>query len=88
MNPALEPDRKQPAQPDYSLTGVNATLAVEKGLADADWCQCPVPRPVLRGLLERRVGPAIRDTILLFDILVGAGWGTSVLWGSWWAVLP
>ena len=41
----LGPVRKQSSEPDYGLTGVNATLAV-------------------------------RDTILLFDILVGAGWGT------------
>ena len=25
---------------DYSLTGVNSTLAVEKGMAEADWYQC------------------------------------------------
>ena len=27
-------------RPDYSLTGVNSTLAIEKGLAEADWYQC------------------------------------------------
>ena len=30
-------------RPDYSLTGVNAALAIEKGLAEADWYQCAVP---------------------------------------------
>ena len=35
---------------DYSLTGVNSTLAVEKGLAEADWYQCPVPRETMRKL--------------------------------------
>ena len=29
---------------DYSLTGVNATLAVEKGLAEAEWYTTPVPK--------------------------------------------
>ncbi len=53
-----------PIKLDYSLTGVNATLAVEKGLAEAHWYQCPVPRETMRKLLERRDGPAIRDTIL------------------------
>ena len=58
-------------RPDYSLTGVNAALAVEKGLAEADWYQCPVPRETMRRLLERRDGPAIRDTILWFALIFG-----------------
>ena len=57
-----------PLKLDYSLTGVNSTLAVEKGLAEADWYQCPVPRGTMRKLLERRDGPAIRDTILWFAL--------------------
>jgi fatty acid desaturase len=73
---------------DYSLTGVNATLAVEKGLAEADWYQCPVPREDMRKLLERRDGPAIRDTILWVALILGSGYGTYALWGSWWAILP
>src|ERR1035441_4049468 len=73
---------------DYSLTGVNATLAVEKGLAEADWYQCPVPRETMRKLLERRDGPAILDTILWFALVFGAGYATYALWGTWWAVLP
>src|SRR6185437_13605340 len=75
-------------RPDYSLTGVNAALAVEKGLAEADWYQCPVPRDVMRQLLVRRDGPAIRDTILWFVLLIGSGYATWRLWGTWWAVLP
>ena len=74
--------------PDYSLTGVNAALAIEKGLAEADWYQCPVPREKMRELLVRRDGPAIRDTILWFAILIGSGVLTWRLWGAWWAALP
>src|SRR5580692_3564445 len=59
--------------PDYSLTGANATLAVEKGLAEADWYQCAVPRATMRQLLDRRNGPAIRNTLL---------------WSTWWVILP
>ena len=73
---------------DYSLFGVNAALAVEKGLAEADWYQCPVPRELLRNLLERRDGPAIRDTILWFVLILGAGVATCLLWGTWWALAP
>jgi Na+-transporting NADH:ubiquinone oxidoreductase subunit F len=73
---------------DYSLTGVNAALAVEKGLAEAEWYQCPVPREAMRKLLERRNGPAIRDTILWFGLIIGLGFSTYALWGTWWALLP
>ncbi|MGB6831664.1 MAG: hypothetical protein WBE41_26680, partial [Terracidiphilus sp.] len=45
---------------DYSLTGKNSLLAVENGLAEAEWYQCAVPRETMRSLLERRDGPAIR----------------------------
>ncbi len=77
---------RPPQHLDYSLTGVNAALAVEKGLAEADWYQCPVPRATMRKLLERRDGPAIRDTVLWFALLGGAGFATYALWGSWWAI--
>lgn len=77
-----------PPAPDYSLTGVNATLAVERGLAEADWYQSPVPRATMRKLLERRDGPAIRDTIIWFALIIGTGAATVLLWGSAWAMLP
>jgi Na+-transporting NADH:ubiquinone oxidoreductase subunit F len=73
---------------DYSLTGVNASLAIEKGLAEADWYQCPVPREKLRKLLERRDGPAIRDTILWFALIGGFGFAAFLLRHSWWFVVP
>src|ERR1700684_2719238 len=73
---------------DYSLTGVNSSLAVEKGLAEADWYQCAVPRETMRKLLERRDGPAIRDTILWFALILGFGWLTYLLWGTGGALLP
>ena len=77
-----------PTKLDYSLTGVNSALAVEKGLAEAQWYQCPVPRATFRGLLERRDGPAVRDTLLWFALIFGSGYATCALWGSWWAMLP
>src|ERR1022692_1487203 len=73
---------------DYSLTGVNSSLAVEKGLAEADWYQCAVPRETMRELLERRDGPAIRDTMLWFALLLGTGFATWFLWHTIWAVFP
>lgn len=79
---------KPPAKLDYSLTGENAHLAVERGLAEADWYQTPVPRAKLRKLLERSDGPAIRDTFIWFALLGLTAWGTIALWGTWWMVLP
>jgi len=73
---------------DYSLTGENAHLAIERGLAEADWYQTPLPRQTLRHLLERRNGPAIRDTLLWFTLLGLTAWGTIAFWGTWWAVPP
>jgi MocE subfamily Rieske [2Fe-2S] domain protein len=77
-----------PVKLDYSLTGLNSTLAVERGLAEADWYQSAVPRETMRSLLERRDGPAIRDTILWFALILGSGFATYRLWGTWWAVIP
>jgi len=73
-------------KPDYSLTGLNSTLAIEKGLAEADWYQCAVPREAMRELLERRDGPAIRDTALWLLLIACAGFGTYALWRSWWTI--
>src|SRR6266436_1960853 len=77
-----------PTKLDYSLTGENATKAIERGLAEADWYQSPVPRPLMRKLLERRDGPAIRDTIIWFGLIIGLGYLTYRLWPSWWAIVP
>ncbi len=77
-----------PAKLNYSLTGENAARAIERGLAEADWYQCPVPRATMRRLLERRDGPAIRDTLIWFGLLLGFGFATYLLWPSWWAVIP
>ena len=80
--------KQMPKLQDYSLTGESADLAVERGLAEADWYQCPVPRKEMRKLLERKDGPAIRDTIIWFALLLGLGAATVALWGSWLAILP
>lgn len=73
---------------DYSLVGLNASAAVAKGLAEADWYQCPVPRAQMRRLLERRDGPALRDTLLWFALILGSAYLGGLWWGTWWAVLP
>src|SRR5512139_1387528 len=73
---------------DYSLTGVTAAAAVEKGLAEAEWYTCPVPKAEMRRLLERRNGPALRDTLIWFGLLFGFGYWLVAWWGSWAAAIP
>jgi Na+-transporting NADH:ubiquinone oxidoreductase subunit F len=73
---------------DYSLTVANSATAVEKGLAEADWYTCPVPKSEMRKLLVRRDGPAIRDTLIWFALLAGFGYWAYSWWGSIWAVIP
>lgn len=73
---------------DYSLVGLETQKAIEMGLADAEWYQSPVPREKMRELLERKDGPAIRDTIIWFGLLFGSGYLVFIWWGSWLAVLP
>ncbi|SEN94287.1 Fatty acid desaturase [Gemmobacter aquatilis] len=71
---------------DYSLLGPDALRAVETGLAAAEWYHTEVPRKVMKELMQRRDGPALRDTALLFGTMIvcaGLGWA---LWPSLWAL--
>lgn len=73
---------------DYSLTGESSEQAIKRGLALATWYTTPVSREKMRELLTRRDGPAIRDTLLWFGILITSGMLGFLLWGSWWAIIP
>jgi MocE subfamily Rieske [2Fe-2S] domain protein len=73
---------------DYSLVGEQAALAVQRGLADAKWYASPIAKERMRELLERRDGPALRDTVIWFALLLAFGLGGLMLWGSGWALIP
>jgi fatty acid desaturase len=73
---------------DYSLVGAQSKLAVERGLADAQWYASPIPKEQMRELLERRDGPALRDTVIWFGLLLAFGLAAIALWGSGWAIIP
>jgi MocE subfamily Rieske [2Fe-2S] domain protein len=88
MTAIAEPEKKTLQLSDYSLVGADSKRAVELGLAEADWYQSPVPRGTMRQLLERRDGPALRDTILWFGLLGLFGYLGFLWWGTWWAILP
>ena len=75
---------------DYSLVGDETIRALQSGLAEATWYTSPVPKEEMRKLLERRDGPAVRDSIIWFALLIGAAVCAYLLWqaGSWWAIVP
>ncbi len=72
---------------DYQLSDKNAQQAFDRGLASAEWYHTDVDRKVMKALMKRSDGPAIRDTLIWLCLLVASGAGVIVLWGSWW-VLP
>ena len=73
---------------DYSLVGSESQKVIDMGLADAQWYQSPISRENMRELLVRKDGPAIRDTILWFSLILGSGYLVFLWWGSWLAILP
>ena len=74
------------AKRDYSLLGPDGARAVETGLAAAEWYHTDVPRKVMKDLMQRTDGPAIRDTIILYGSMIALAAGGIALWGTWWCV--
>lgn len=71
---------------DYSLHGESTRLAVEEGLASAEWYHTEIPRATMKDLMRRSDGPAIRDTLLWLFLLAASAAGGIFFWGSWWCV--
>ena len=73
---------------DYSLVGPGAKKAIESGLVSAPWYQSRVPRDVMKQIMQRSDGPALRDTAIWLGGLVVFALLALALWGSWWAAAP
>ena len=71
---------------DYSLTGLDARRAVQRGLAQAQWYTCPVDRKCLKDLMRRRDWPAVRDSLIWFATMATSAVLALQLWGHWTAV--
>jgi fatty acid desaturase len=71
---------------DYSLTGPERERAISAGLSNATWYQTPVDRKLMKELMQRSDGPALRDTALWLGLLIGSGALLVATWGTWWAV--
>ena len=73
---------------DYSLTSAEGRRKIEAGLSGGQWYQTPIPRKEMKALMQRRDGPAIRDTLIWFAILIGLGAAVWLSWGNWWVFVP
>lgn len=71
---------------DYSLTGSDTERAVAAGLAAAEWYHTDVPRKVMKHLMKRRNGPAMRDTVIWIGLHILFATGGIYFWGTWPAV--
>lgn len=71
---------------DYSLVGESTRMAIETGLASAEWYHTEVSRKVMKELMQRSDGPAIRDTIVWLGVLLVSAAGAIAFWGTWWCV--
>jgi fatty acid desaturase len=71
---------------DYGLLGEDARLAVERGLKSAEWYHTDVPRKVMKELMQRTDGPAIRDTIMWLGLMILFAVGAIWTWPSLWSI--
>jgi fatty acid desaturase len=76
-------DASRAAQHDaYRLIGGAGEQARAAGLVNATWYKSPVPRPVMKQLMQRSDARAIRDTALWYAAIVVSG---IVAWFAWHA---
>lgn len=73
------------ARRDYGLLGEDGRRAVAKGLVAAKWYHTDVARRDMKALMRRGDQPAMRDTILLFGLMIVFAGAGIALWPSWWS---
>ncbi len=71
---------------DYSLTGQDSGLAIDRGLVEAEWFRPPIDPERLRALQVRTNARAARDTLLWLGLLAIFGYLAFRALGTWWAV--
>jgi fatty acid desaturase len=80
---------------DYQLIGGAGDRAAVAGLVNAQWYKCPVPRQMMKNLMQRDDAHAIRDTALWYALIIStgalfvygwmAGWSTAALFAAYLA---
>jgi fatty acid desaturase len=71
---------------DYSLVGPDSKHALEAGLVSAEWYRATVPRKRMKELMQRKDGPAIRDTLLWIASFLVTGGLAYYFWPTWYAL--
>ena len=66
---------------DYTINAETIRRTDEAGLGSADWYKTPIPRKALKELMQRRDGPAIRDTAIWAAGLIVSGVAGYLTWG-------
>jgi fatty acid desaturase len=74
-------------QRDYSLVGLDSRRAVEMGLSAAQWYSSAISRKQLKEIMQRRDGPALRDTAIWIGALLISG-GLAWYFRGDWACVP
>jgi fatty acid desaturase len=82
LHPPMSPSA--PSRDDYRLIGGASERAAAAGLVNGDWYKCPVPRPLMKQLMQRDDVHGIRDTLLWFALVIGAGVLMAQAWGTGW----
>lgn len=71
---------------DYNLLGTDADRAKQRGLVSAEWYRTPIERATMKVLRKRTDGPAVRDTVVLFGLMILFAVLAVVLMPSWWSL--
>ena len=71
---------------DYSLLGLSAKEAEEKGLAAAKWYHSDISREDMKELMQRKDLPAIKDTLIYYLLLLSSAILGVLLWGTLYCI--
>jgi fatty acid desaturase len=71
---------------DYSLLGSDGTRALANGLVTENWYRSDIARKDMKVLMKRADQPAIRDTIILYGLMVVLAGMAIALMPSRWSV--
>jgi fatty acid desaturase len=71
---------------DYSMLGDDAGRAIAAGLVTEDWYRTPIERVTMKALMRRADQPALRDTAILFVLMIALAGAAIYLMPSWWSV--
>jgi len=78
------PPRWARSRSDYQLIGGAGERAAAEQLVNASWYKCPVPRPMMKTLMQREDTRAARDTVLWYALIVLLGALFAYGWHAGW----